>query len=357
MRGLPIKVKRSLEKAKDVALLSVEIYNKPAIKFKSGGYITLMIIAWTALFHSIFYKRKIKPYYKKSGRFIIHEGDFRYWELDECLRNYFKTDTANPIRKNLEFFIPLRNKIEHKSLPEIDSDIFGECQAMLLNFDAILETEYGETHCLRESLSFSLQLFPSRESLHRAITKDPTTKSVIDFINAYRSGITAEIFESNKYAFKAFLIQVANHNSANALPIQFMNYDKLTDEQKEELGKFVAMVKYKSMPVSNEDMMKAREVVRLVQASLGNKKIQKNKKEIDKFNMSTHTRCWKKYDIRPTSNSTEPHITNNAYCIYDKPHKDYLYNQEWVDYLIVKMADDNEYNTLFSNQELNDEDE
>ena len=37
MRGLPIKVKEHLEKAHDSAILAVEVYNKPAVKFKSGG--------------------------------------------------------------------------------------------------------------------------------------------------------------------------------------------------------------------------------------------------------------------------------------------------------------------------------
>lgn len=37
-RGLPLNVKLCLDKALDSALLSVETYNKPAVKFKSGGY-------------------------------------------------------------------------------------------------------------------------------------------------------------------------------------------------------------------------------------------------------------------------------------------------------------------------------
>lgn len=62
-RGLPLNVKLCLDKALDSALLSVETYNKPAVKFKSGGYIVLMCIAWTSLFHAIFFKRGIKPFY------------------------------------------------------------------------------------------------------------------------------------------------------------------------------------------------------------------------------------------------------------------------------------------------------
>ncbi len=43
MKRLPKKVRPYIEKAKDSALLAVEIYNKPAVRFKSNGYITLMI--------------------------------------------------------------------------------------------------------------------------------------------------------------------------------------------------------------------------------------------------------------------------------------------------------------------------
>lgn len=42
-RGLPLNVKLCLDKALDSALLSVETYNKPAVKFKSGGYIVFFL--------------------------------------------------------------------------------------------------------------------------------------------------------------------------------------------------------------------------------------------------------------------------------------------------------------------------
>jgi hypothetical protein len=348
MRGLPNNVKISLEKARDAALLAVEIYNKPAIKFKSGGYISMMIIAWTALFHAIYFRKKIKPFYKgENGRFKKRENDFYYWELDECLRKYFGADSSNPIRVNLQFFIPLRNKIEHRSLPEIDSNIFGECQALLLNFDEMLEKEFGSKFCLRESLSFSLQLFPSRENLSKAMTQNPTARPIINFIENYRSSVSTEVFESNKYSFKAFLIQVSNHQSKDALPIQFVHYDRLTETQKAELGKFVAMVKYKEVGISNVDKIKSGDVVKLVQSALGDPKIERVKHTVDKSNLDTHTRCWKKYGVRPDSKSKQPQETKTEYCIYDKPHKDYLYTNKWVDFLIDKMKEEEEYKSLF----------
>jgi len=348
MRGLPRAAKSALEKARDSSLLAVEVYNKPAVKFKSGGYIVLMVIAWTALFHAIFFKKKCKPFCRKSTRrYVKVDGDYRYWELDECLCQHYGNDTMNPVRKNLEFFIPLRNKIEHRSMPELDANIFGECQAMLLNFDEMLEKAFGSKHCLRESLSFSLQMFPSTEGLVNAVTHNPTAKPIADFIQRYRSTVSPETLASGKYAFKAFLIQVANHSSTNAPAIQFLHYDKLTAEQKEQTSHLVAMVKAKAVPVLNPDTMKAGAVVKKVQQGLGNLKVLRAGKQGDKFSMNTHTRCWRYYKVRPPKGSQTPWDTDPKYCVYDKLHNDYGYTQEWVDFLIEELNDGTKFDALF----------
>ena len=346
MKGLPIQVKLCLNKALDSALLAVETYNKPATKFKSAGYIVLMCIAWTSLLHAIFYRRKIKPIYKeKNGRFKKVSGEIQYWELKTCVTKYFGDNDA--MRKNIEFFIPLRNKIEHKFLPELDANIFAECESLLLNFDKIVETEFGVKYCLRESLSFALQLFPSSETLKSATKSNKDYNSIISFINQYRSSISTEILNSGDYAFKAFLIQVANHKSKDALPIQFYSYDNMTDEDKKKVERIAALVKEKHIPVANDDMFKPGTVVEKVQKALGNKTVIKGKKKVDKFNFDTHTRCWKKYNVRPDNKSTHPEITNSQYCINDKMNKNYGYTQAWVDFLIEKMSDEKEYNSLY----------
>jgi hypothetical protein len=245
-----------MQKARDSALLAVEVYNKPAITFKSGAYITLMVIAWTSLFHAIFLRRGRKPYYRKlKGRYERIDGDFKHWELGECLNQYYGSDTGNAVRKNIEFFIPLRNKIEHRPAPELDPTIFGECQAMLLNFDEMLEHEFGSKYRIRQCLSFALQMYPSAENLAEAVKRNRAVKATAEFIEQYRSSLSPEVYSNSKYAFRAFLIQVANHESQDALPIRFVHYDKLTQEQKDSLAPFTVMVKYKQSAVANIDTM------------------------------------------------------------------------------------------------------
>ena len=281
-------------------MLSVETYNKPAVKFKSGGYIVLMCIAWTSLFHAIFFKRGIKPFYREKNkvRFKRVDGEIQFWELATCVKEYFKGEDC-AIRKNIELFIPLRNKLEHKFLPELDANIFAECQALLLNFDKIVEKEFGEDYCLRESLSFALQLFPSSRTLAMGIKMSKDAQKITRFIDKYRASISTDIMQSGEYSFKAFLIQVANHKSVDALPVQFFPYDKLTDDEKKKVERIAGLIKEKHIPVVNKGTLKPATVIQQVQERLGNPKIIRGKKQVNKFNSDTHTRCWKKYEVRP----------------------------------------------------------
>ena len=60
----------------------------------------------------------------------------------------------------------------------------------------------------------------------------------------------------------------------------------------------------------------------------------------------THIRCWRKYKVRPPGGSPNPQETDWKYCIYDKMHKDYGYTQAWVDFLIEKLNDPTEFDSL-----------
>lgn len=353
MKRLSRAVKDSLQKAFDSALLAVEVYNKPAVTFKSGGYITLMTIAWTSLFHAIFFRGNLKPYYRRDeqkpkSRYLKVDGDYKHWELGECLKRYYGDDSGNPVRKNLEFFIPLRNKIEHRSLPEIDSTIFGECQAMLLNFDALIEKEFGIKYCLRQSLSFALQMYPSSSNLAEAVKRNHAARTAADFIEQYRSSVSSDILKSGQYAFKAFLIQVANHESKEALPIQFIHYDKLSEEQKQRFQPLVAMVKYKQPDVANENVYSPKEVVARVRMAVGDSSSKNGAPHINEFGIGWHTRCWQYFGVRPRRGNPNPDQTNTKFCVYDRRHGDYSYTDEWVKFLTAKLKSNRSYEELFT---------
>lgn len=151
------RVKPLIHKSRDAALLAVELYNKPSIKFRTPGYIVMMIIAWTALFHAHFEKEGVKYYYrqKDSTRYKYRDGEKWAWELKRCIKEFFGSDNP-PLRLNLEFIIGLRNKVEHRYLPQIDLKVLGECQALLLNYEKTLIDWFGEKFAINENLAIPI---------------------------------------------------------------------------------------------------------------------------------------------------------------------------------------------------------
>ena len=96
------KTKNILRSAVDSALLAVEIYNKPRATFRTQSYVSLMIMAWTKLFHAYFnHEIGDRFYYKVKGsnRYELVDGERKSWDLRTCIRRYGKL--TDPVRTNL----------------------------------------------------------------------------------------------------------------------------------------------------------------------------------------------------------------------------------------------------------------
>lgn len=118
-------------------------------------------------------------------------------------------------------------------------------------------------------------------------------------------------------------------------------------KKKRNVNRIAALVKIKERPVSGKDLLMPGKVVEIVQRELGNPKIHKNGKAKNKFILDTHTRCWKKYAVRPNNGDVNPSNTFTKYCIYDEPSGQYRYTKNWVEFLIEKMQNEQEYNSLY----------
>ncbi len=265
MKGYPIIVKQLLQKAKDSALLAVEYYNKPAVSFKSEGFIVMMCIAWTSMFHAYFLKNKIKPWYRKTEKgkrprydILIEKlpngqeiKDKKWWDLNMCLSEFYKANNNDPVYFNIKFLSGLRNLIVHRNLPELDASIFAECQANILNFNDYLIKHFGEKQRIDIFLSFSIQMFRDPVNIIEATKEELKKKSateVIDYIKNFRNSLSVDVFENPQYAFKAVLIQVKNHQSKDSLALRFIHEKDLTEEQKEQLRNIgIVLIKEKTV--------------------------------------------------------------------------------------------------------------
>ena len=330
-RGVPRKVKELLVKARDSAMLAVETYNRPTASFRVHAYIVLMQIAWTAALLAHFEKKRVKPYYRtRSGHRFVKAGDApKRWDLNECTRRFWG-DEASPVRKNLEFMIELRNRTEHSDLPELDSAVFGECQALLNNFEEFVTANFGEKWSLPHNLVVPLQLSgpPSPESLAalRRSTR-PDRRKILDWIGTFRSTLADDVWQSERYSFRILLLpNVKNNPSRDALAIEFV---KPEPGKENEFAQAVVVLKERRVPVVNEGGLKPSEVVDRVNAELPPPL---------KLTLNRHVRCWRRFDVRPAKGAREPWSTKGEYCRYDAVHKDYVYTDAWVNFLIGELS-------------------
>jgi hypothetical protein len=347
---LSIKTKELLDKAKESCLLAVDIYNKPRTSFRSGGYVVLMSIAFTSLFHAIFEKNKIKYFYriKDSLRYQRVDGDYKAWELGECTKEYFKNKPKEflPIKKNVEFFIPLRNRIEHRFMPELDSEIFGECQALLHNFEFLLEHEFGIKHKIMEDLLFSLQ-FAQNYIKTKEVKKKPNKEleKIRAQIVSYRAGLEEEVYTSQRYSFKIYLLPklVNNQNKAD-YAIEWINYDETKPEEMEKYKHLLGFIKEKARPIANYGLFKAGDVSKIVREKLSTL----YKVKIKFSPSSHHVKCYKFYKVKPLRGEN-PEKTKEDFCVYDSAHGDHLYTQKWIDFLIEELSNKETFLKLFPN--------
>lgn len=336
----PRLVQQHLVKARDAALAAVENYNRPGTSFRTRTFVLLMVVAWTSCFHAVFYAKKVKPWYVKSGsgkgtRYDRVDGDPKHWELATCVNEYWGGQNP-PARKNLEFFLGLRNKIEHRHYPELDPALYGECQAMLMNFEDLLVSEFGPDMALLEQVGVALQfsaLRPNQQEEALRRLQSTALNDVREYIETFRAGLAPELLDSSQFSLRVFLIpKLENNPNVADLSVEFVPYDASSPAAMEDLRRVTALIREKTVPVASKGLLKPSAVVEQVQERLP-----------FKFTQDTHTRCWKHYKVRPPGDSEQPQNTRPEFCIYDELAKGYGYTEAWVKYLSRKLADPVEY--------------
>jgi len=336
------KTKNIIESSIDSALLAVEIYNKPRATFRREGYITLMIIAWTKLFHAYFHHEIGNKYFykEKNKRYTIVDGERKAWELKTCIAKFKekKPGTISPaIDANLIFFIGLRNKIEHRHVTrsELDNLVFGECQSLLYNYENILVDLFGEQYALNENLVYALQFSKLRTVEQQQANKNILSKEVMEirkFIEDYRTSLSGDIFNSQEYSIKLIQIPKISNTNRNDAAIEFVRWDELSEKDKQNYDKITAIIKDKVIKkeVINAGKLRAGDVLKEV-----------NKELTFKFNHHDHRCLYYVFSVRPVAGEQKDKFdTNVEYCHYDEPHNDYVYKETWVE-MITRLFNEN----------------
>ncbi len=67
-----------------------------------------------------------------------------------------------------------------------------------------------------------------------------------------------------------------------------------------------------------------------------------------RFNQPLFTRAWRFFKVRPPAGDSAPERTDEKYCIYDEPHRDYLYSRAYVKRLIRELGTEDGYRQVLA---------
>lgn len=120
-------IQKLLEKSQEAFIVGIELYNKPTIHYRVEGFSFFICNAWELMLKAYLLREKGEQaiYYKDNPSRTI--------SLDNCIKLVFTND-KDPLRKNLEQIIELRNTSTHFVTEEYEQIYVPLFQANVLNY-------------------------------------------------------------------------------------------------------------------------------------------------------------------------------------------------------------------------------
>lgn len=274
-----------LKKSREAALAAVQVFNNPAITFKSEIFVVLTVISWTYLLHAYFRKKDIEyRHCKQEGsrrRFDrTAKGAYKYWELEHCLNNKDSPVDKNA-KNNLMFLIGLRHEIEHQMTTRLDEHLSARFQACCLNYNDLIKRLFGDEFGIDKHLSFSLQFSSiSRDQVDTLVAASGLPAHIRAFIDAFDSQLSEAEFNDPRFAYRVlFVPKTANRKGQADQVIEFIKADS---ELAKDVNRHYAVIKE-----TEKSKYLPKQVVQMM-----------NDEGFKRFTMHRHTQLWKAQDAR-----------------------------------------------------------
>jgi hypothetical protein len=304
-----------------------------------------MHLAWLYLLHAVLTRDGVDFRYRQKdhpSRLDRVDGEPRRWELAHCVRHRWPQQDA--VRANLEFFIALRNKIEHRYARQQETlalAVGGHTQALLINYEEEATGQFGGGQSLATRLRFPVFVGSFTEegeaALRRLRARLPT--KLQKFISDFSATLDPTIQEDQRFEFRVRMTLELAKQDPYALSLQFTRYDDMSEKQKlavQQMGKSGQVIIREQMrEVTNLGWLKPMQVVEQVGAAIPYR-----------FTMTSLVNAYKAGNVRPAGRSKNPERTDERYCRYDEPHRDYLYSPAYVQHLIKRLSTPDGFRTL-----------
>lgn len=333
----PPRWKVALDASVAEACLAVRLYNDPSEVRSFEGFVIHMHMAWLYLLHAEFIRDRIDIRYwdpNRPHRLLRVDGEPKCWELGRCVIERWPNGGAVPA--NLDFFIKLRNKFEHRHSRAdvaLALAVAGHAHAHLINFEEELTSQFGQGESLATKLRFPVFVGTFSDAGEQALRRlrSSLPKHLRTFIADYHSGLDTGIASDQHFELRLRVTLELAQRDPTATAIQFTRLDDLTDGQRamiEQMGRVGhVIVREQQRGVYGLNLLKPSDVVKQVDAAIP-----------FSFNMVHFIAAWKTSGIRPHGTDDHPARTDERYCVYDSLNGNYGYTAAYVKHLIKRCT-------------------
>lgn len=326
------------------ALKAVDEWN-----LSSGSYsdfVTHMHRAWHYLLHAEFHRDKIDYQYRdpKSGRRIKIDGEPKVWALEDCVKRRYP-QTNDPVRRNLELFVKLRNKIEHRYEHDLKMATGGKAQALVVNYEAEIAAQFGSAYSLADRLRFPIFLqaltAAGARDMRKVASKLP--RRTRDLIARYEAQLDQAVLDALQYDYRIRLVPMVGPKTDADLVVDFVHLEDLTEDERAvmtEAGRRgTVIVRDRHVEVSAKDKLRPTRVAELVEEQVP-----------FYFTAANNAEMWKRLQIRPPAGADDPYQTDNRYCVYDEPFNGYVYTRAWVRRVVDEVGTVEKFRAFFGRE-------
>lgn len=321
---------KQLEISRSEAILAVKLFNDPTGDRPFEHFIVHMQLAYLYLMLADAARQRMEVRIadrKSGGRFEKLDGEFKTKSLSVLVSELHPN--AQALRSNVEFFIGLRNKIEHRAPLQRDANdyfpeiIAGQIQAYLVNYERLLTEIGGSELSLARKLRFPLFVggFTEDSKEHLLNLTNALPNDLRKYVANFSKSLPQAVKHDPRYSL-TLDVSLSKKQRNGHLNLNFISGDaNLHDGPKPSEGYVISHIK--TVQVDGVGRYKATEAAKKIAESIP-----------FSFNNFHFSESWKRNNVRPANGSPTPEITVIEYCTFSQPFNGYTYTQAYVDMLI-----------------------
>lgn len=334
--------RHTLDEARRQALVAIDFYNRPGDRRSFSDFIVHIHLAWQNLLHADRMRRKVEIFYRESGGRRLFkrnpDGSKKTWDLSQCLKYEFKD--SDPVKVNVEFFVGLRNHVEHRFQDAVLVATAAEAHACIINFEAELVRRFGTCETLGSELKFPVfvqSLSPARYEEQRNLRRElPTTVS--NFITKFQVGLPEVVRRDERFAYRLLLLPMKGPKTEADLALNFVRQDDLSKEELQALlgkdGSVILAEKYREAIHGDEMLPKAAAA-----------KVQEH--IAFKFSVHDFTVVRKAWQIGPAKSGDKEQLPkSDGFCLYSPAFKQFVYRPKLVERMAEALDTAEKYQAL-----------